>query len=372
MISYHSINMRNIYKLGFGLVIALFVAIGFSGTTSKVQAFEVRQDKNVNQNEIINGDLFISGDNIKVDGTVYGNVFAGGSTIEISGNVYGNVFAGGSDVNITGNVSKSVYVGAGTVVITGDTGRDVFVGAATATLNGKIAEDALIGGGNVTINSDIKENLYAAAGQISLVGTVTKDAFITTSNANVPQVKVLGKLNLKIEQSKKVQTPKVSKSVLTGLSVIGMLFSIAIFVGMYLLGLVLFKHFPIALNRITDGMKESFGKSFGVGLLVSFASPLIILLLAVTIIGIPFAVAICGTLILLAFLSSILVGRFTGRLIFSMMKNEGHIALELFVGMLVATLLFAIPILGFFLKIVAYSAVVGAAVTGKMDVSKKK
>ena len=77
---------------------------------SPVAAAEFRTDETVRigADETIDGDLFVAGTEIIIEGTVNGDVFAAGTTITIRGTVNGSVNAAGTRIEIEGPIERGV------------------------------------------------------------------------------------------------------------------------------------------------------------------------------------------------------------------------------------------------------------------------
>lgn len=352
-------------KLAIFAVLALVGLIGVM-FMPKVEAFEVRETKNLAKDEVVNGDLFISGDSVRVEGTVNGNLFIAGSILDISGKVTGNVFAGGNTITISGEVGKSVYAGAANITISGDVARDVFIGAGQAIVSGKIGENLFAGVGTLNVNNAVNSNLYVGAGQVTVTGVVGGDAFISTSAADVNKELVKGKLELRIEEPKaapKVDVdPKVARKVASGITSFAMFMKFVMFLGVFLMSLVVLKYFPTLSESIEQGITTNFGKSLAFGVLTLFAFPLILIFLLVSVIGIPFGMLLTGLIAGAGFLSTVWTGNIAGRYIMNALKvKEPNKVLSLFVGQVALAIICLIPLVGFFVKVLMHSVVLGSA-----------
>ncbi len=348
----------------------------------KVQAFEVRENKNLEKDEVVTGDLFISGESVKIAGTINGNLFVGGSMVDISGKVTGNVFAAGSVVYVTGEVGRTLFVGASTLDVSGSVGRDIFVGAGQVSLNGKVTENVFVGAGTLFVKDEIVENLYAGAGQVTVLGTVGKDAFVSAGSATLDKSQVKGILTLELEKKadreidaaiRKEQMRQDAKKVMAGVTTFAIFMKVLFFIGMFLFGLFFLKYFPVFSASVEKEMQTAFWKNTGIGLLLSFAAPVAVIVLLLTIVGIPFALAIVAVLMAVAFVTQIWVGNVVGRVVFKQFKKEYSTAVNLLVGMLIVTFVGMIPVIGFFARMIVSAVALGSVVSVKLDrISGKK
>ncbi|MCA9983817.1 MAG: hypothetical protein KDE59_05975 [Anaerolineales bacterium] len=135
--------------------------------------------------EIINDDLYITGTEVTILGTVNGDVFAAGQTIRVDGTINGDFFAGGTAITVNGYVADDVRV-AGTAIIIGEEaniGSDVIAfGYSAETLAGSvIGNDMFFAGLQLQHAGVVDGNLTADAGGIKLLGTVNGDVEVTVS-----------------------------------------------------------------------------------------------------------------------------------------------------------------------------------------------
>jgi cytoskeletal protein CcmA (bactofilin family) len=224
--------MRN--KFPTVILSSLFVLTLVSGLlfgiTKPVQASYFDNDGVIEAGEVIDDDVFMSGNNVVMDGTINGFLMASGQTITINGTVNGDVFLGGSKIfitesaKITGNlffgcqnaelkgvVEGSVAGGSTSMLAGGDasigrnlyyggyslelqpgikTGRDLYAGVYQAILGGEISRNAKLGAGAVELTGDVG-------------GDMTVD-FGTTDSANSQQPPMFFFPGMNIEMPKPI------------------------------------------------------------------------------------------------------------------------------------------------------------------------
>jgi cytoskeletal protein CcmA (bactofilin family) len=177
-----------------GLVSVLVFA-----TVAPVQAAVFNNDGKIPAGQIVDDDLFLSGQSVQMDGTVNGILFADGQTVTITGTVNGdlfafgqdivitdkavingNVFSGGRSITVNGHVTGSLFSG-GSDVRLGETAKvdhNLYVGGYNiATANGStVAYDAYLGGFQTILHGDITRNLNVGASAVELYGKVGGNA----------------------------------------------------------------------------------------------------------------------------------------------------------------------------------------------------
>ncbi len=173
---------RKILLIFIPLFLVLTIGFGFAATA---KAVEFDQDGIVEEGEVIDDDLFISGDTVEINGTVNGDVFAAGSIVKVNGIINGSLASGAQTILVNGQVSGSVYAGSMTITLGPETDigrnmfyggfnlsaeegsvihRDLLVGAYQALLSGEVGRDVQAGVGALEINGSVGNNVRAEVG----------------------------------------------------------------------------------------------------------------------------------------------------------------------------------------------------------------
>ncbi len=176
---------RKILLIFIPLFLVLTIGFGFAATA---KAVEFDQDGIVEEGEVIDDDLFISGDTVEINGTVNGDVFASGSIVKVNGTINGSLASGAQTILVNGQVSGSVYAGSMTITLGPETDigrnmfyggfnlsaeegsvihRDLLVGAYQALLSGEVGRDVQAGVGALEINGSVGNNVRAEVGSTS-------------------------------------------------------------------------------------------------------------------------------------------------------------------------------------------------------------
>ena len=95
----------------------------------------------VGQRETIKGDIYLSGERVRIEGTVEGDVLVG-KDIDIDGHVTGDVIAGCQSMRIRGRVDGNLRAAGNNRIISGSVGRSVtwFGDSVTVDSIGKVGE----------------------------------------------------------------------------------------------------------------------------------------------------------------------------------------------------------------------------------------
>jgi cytoskeletal protein CcmA (bactofilin family) len=292
---------------------------------------------------------------VRVDAgeTYEGSIDATAASVVIAGTVEGDVSASAGSVIVTesGRVTGSLDAAAGSVVIEGTVDGDASVGAAAFELR----EGSQVGGA-----------LEAGAADIRLDGAVDGDVTLSADTLVVGSTATVGgSLTYAGEDVTVADDASISGSVsqqdsveLSGPDTFGAgggsspLSDIPGWVGpLYgslaelLLGAVLLAAAPTFSRRlVTTGTSRAL-RSAGTGLLSIVGVPILLLLTAITIVGIPLSLAGLVTFLLLLWVTSVYGALIVGTNALSLADYENRWA-ALLVGVVVVGLLEAIPVVG--------------------------
>ena len=124
--------------------------------------------------ETWDGDLYLAGGQVSVDGTVKGDLTAVGGQVAVNGNVTGDVLAAGGNVTVTGNVDGDVRIAGGQVSLEGAVTEDVLAAGGRVTIEGdaSIGGDLIATGGQLTVAGSVAGSIEGSAGAYSRTGSV--------------------------------------------------------------------------------------------------------------------------------------------------------------------------------------------------------
>lgn len=331
-------------------LIAIFLLLVL---TVSAEALYVKSGNNVTipSGATLDDDVIATGNQISIIGNVNGSIYAAGGSLSISGDITGALTAAGNTVAISGK--KNVVTVAGRSIqlsslaarniaaagndITLDSRskieRDAYLAANSITTHGAVGRDLWVNGGSVSIGSNVTGNLHATGQRISLLpGAVVKGNVIYSSPNAIriaDSAKVTGKV-IRQPYSVKRAGPNPFAAWLLR------------FIAMWIFGAVLISLFPGWTKAASDQLMSKPGWSFLWGLIIFIVTPIAILIALVTLIGIPLSVAVLAVYILALLLAGIITSVTVGRLI----ARNASIWLQLLVGLLVLSVIAAIPFLG--------------------------
>ncbi|MFA6908369.1 MAG: polymer-forming cytoskeletal protein [Patescibacteria group bacterium] len=305
----------------------------------------------------VNGDVIVVAETIIVNGDVAGDVIAAGKTIKIAGTVAGNVRAAGSSIDITGAVGKNANLFASDITIDSDAtiGWSLMTGAATTDIGGTVSGNIDAYGGDVTLSGTAKNDITVSLDDMSIL-TVGADARVAGD------LKYTGKTTATIHSDAVVvgatthtlpsQTTTKAKDLLHTWWLYWQLISL---LGLLFVGIIAISLFPALLHKLNRTIRERTAGVAVSGMLAFLLTPLAVIILFMTIIGIPLAL-ILGTLYVLAlYISKIVIGIYIGTFLVNKMRKTASPSLfwPLMLGTTIVFVLTSIPVVGWLLGIVA-------------------
>lgn len=306
--------------------------------------------KNVNIVGTVNGDVYCAGGTVDVSGTINGDLICGAQTITVSGVIDGNVRLGGQTITISGTIRNSVTIGAQNLVIDKDAiiGRDLLGGIQVATINGSIGRDVLAGTQNITINGEVGRDFKGGTENFTVgsAGSILGNVDYTSNN----EVNIVsgGKIAGTV---KRTETPVKTENTSFSPFAFTIGWFIYSFVALLITALVLVGLFPRIFKEAAASAKKKPGTTALVGIAAAFVTPIVIVLLMITVIGIPLALLILLGWLIAAVLSGPFASYMLGKLI---MPESKSVIWVMLVGGALLIVTFFIPILGFVTMLVSY------------------
>jgi len=325
----------------------------FSGST-------VRVDGNVD------GTTFAFGQNITVNGDINGDLIVAGQTLTINGKINGNIYGAGQTVTIRGQGLRDAFLGAQDINLDKESliGRDLFFGGQTFIFEGVVTRDLQGGAMDVDLNGQIGRNAQLEAENIRLMdnAAINGDLLYTSAREALqsPAAKVAGRTDW--EYREPAAPAQMRPHRLTRASTYwGMLINMA---GALIIWLAVKLWQPEYWSKASGHISETPLKTLGVGALALIVVPIFVVLVMITVIGIPLGV-ITGLIYGVSlYLSKIVVAVFIGSWLSKRLGwPEIHKGIWLFLlGLLILTAFMQIPYLSLLIRLLVVFAGIGALV----------
>ncbi len=325
-------------------------------------------------------DVYVAGGTVDVYAPVHGDVVSAGGRVTVSGHVSGDVMAAGGSVTVSATVDDDVRLAGGDITLTGSVGDDAIAAGGNVTLSPRatVGGRAWLGGGRVDVAGTVGKGLRASGGRILLSGTVNGDATLKGREISILDGAVInGNLVYHSPQAAQIADGAVIRGTVTHEPVeshTGQIVAVAAGVGLVLLaslaitGVAWFMLFPRQVSATVMRIRTSPWPSLGLGLAFFAATPVVISVLFMMVVGWLPALVV-GVLYLLLLLAGFLAGIFyVASLAPGLPAQDGQSRTRWIVAFLIAMpvvlLLGLIPLLGCLLLFVLLLLGMGALVIG--------
>lgn len=130
---------------------------------------------------------FNAGESVHILDAQYDDQYMAGGEVTVDAPVYGDVMAAGGQVVFNDSILQDLTVAGGELEINGNIGDDLRVMGGDVTINGTVNDDLLVFGGDVKIgrNAVIRGNLLAYSGQVRMDGSVLGAARLTGGEIDI-------------------------------------------------------------------------------------------------------------------------------------------------------------------------------------------
>jgi cytoskeletal protein CcmA (bactofilin family) len=302
------------------------IALSLFGSTARAADFRTGNDVTIGPAEQITDSLYTAANDAAIAGRVTGDVIATGKKLTITGRVDGGVNALVVNAEISGIVGGSVRVGGGDVTISGQVSGDVLVasGSLEITKTGSVLGDVILASGSLDVNGSVAGKIRGNASDVTINAPVNGGVDVVVKSISLGSLaKIAGEFDYTSPESAAVAPGatvsgptkhSVSDRLYPGSDIKAWLFSpLFRLLSLLVTGVVFVLVFPAMAAAGADGIRRSPIVALLLGALAAFATPIAIVLLGVTIVGLPAALlGIVGALIVL-YLSQVSAGLAIGR-----------------------------------------------------------
>jgi len=308
-------------------------------------------------NKVISGDLFAAGGSVNVAAEIGGDLFAVGGNVTVANPVSGDARLGGGNIVINAPVSGDVLAGGGTILFSSDAivGGDLWIGGGVVNFTSRVAGDAKIAGGEVFINGFVAGQLEIQAEKLIFGPEARVSGPISykgSSEAIVQDGAQVGE----IEFSRfKVESKSVSYAGF-------LLFALLKFLTMLVAGLIVYRLSRKSSRAFVALGYKKFWSGLGLGLVGIIVTPVVAVILMITVVG-----AFAGLILLFGFILSLMISAvyslmLIGATLEKWIRKEKEVRLTWLTvlwGVLAGEIIFFIPFVGGLVLFVFYLATFG-------------
>lgn len=344
------------------VVALLFVLL----MTAPGLAFVSRGGDVVTVSEEVRDDLYVAGGTVSVRGPVDGDVAAAGGTVLLEGPTSGGVLATGGTVRIRGRVGRAVRAAGGTVSVDAAVGTDaVLAGGLVALERGaRAGRDVVAAGGTVHLLGEVGRRARLAGGTVFIGGSVGGDVEVDADRVVVlPEARIAGRLRYRSAEPADVrpgaqvrggvvqETVARPPRVLPGRGRFPWVRWAVEALWLLTLGVVAQVVLPRASARVSEETARP-GQSLLAGFVLLVTVPVAVVLLLLTVVGIPLGLFAFGLYAATLYLGQVFTGRWVGEGLLKRILRTSTVSpyAATAVGVLVLVALFTLPWVGWIVR----------------------
>jgi len=366
--------LRKYVKRGSAVAV-VFASLGLvmvAALPANAMEFRKGDSVQVKKGETVNGDLFLMGNTLRVDGTVDGDVYAFGQQVEVPGHILGDLICFCQTSRVSGQIDGNIRAFTNNITITGAVERSVtsFNEAFNLDSSGKIGHSLTVFGKSVSLDGTVGRDVLGFFAMANIGGTIDgqlqakgdsltigssaviggKAEFEGHKAANVsPEAKLASPLQFKMVEHK-------SRFERGGGYYVWRLIWTAAFV---LFGIVLFGLMPKVAQEAVE-LGEHYGASFGLGVLVLFGVPIAAVIACFTVIGLFVGISTFFLWLVMLFAANVVIGAVVGQWILGRTSEFWPLILRMLVGMVLVRIVMSVPFIGGWAKFIVALWGVGA------------
>lgn len=366
--------MKNIYKFKYIVIVfALIILLSPKARAASanlvpsgqvIKSSLVANGSDTDVQGVIDGDLFCNGNKVNISGKVTGNVFCYASQFDLSGSVEGGIYVVAQKAEITGLVGGQAYFAVSNL-ITSSASRfrqDLSVFSSTAKLSGLVLRNLSVYSNSLSLDATVAGTVNARANSLTLLKNTDIKGDLNYSATNFDRQNgssITGRLSKQQSNSAYGGTNFSGDNLLVlVLLYLGFVMSLLI-VSMSTVVLL-----PKFYNKALGQIKDHTSKSILLGFVNLIITPILIAILALTVIGIPLAGLVSVGWVLSLMLSGPVFAYLVGS---KMVKDNKKYIKRMLAGSLVVLLLYAVPIVN--VLVASAVAIVGSGALVSMLLS---
>lgn len=372
------------------IIFFLLSLVVMAGTVSAQPHVFNREARHTHQEgETIDGPGFFAGDTVQIDGDINGTTFASGDQIEVNGDINGALFVIGESVRVNGEVNGNVYGLGQKIRFSGQNDGEVFLAGETVTIDqeAQTGRDLFVAGMDVLIYGEVPRHLFSAGEFVTLNSIIGGDANVTGEDITLNDSASIegdfiyespNEANLSQNATVAGQTDYTEREPWDNMEwTIGqqekwlfrVLFALWSLISALVVWLVIRLLRPHFWTDNTRPISTIPLKTMGFGLLALIATPFLIILLMVTLIGIPMGIILALLYGIALYIAKIIVALFIGSLILKAYDREslGKEFLLVLLGLFILELLMLIPYIGWIFGFIVAITGLGALLVHRRE-----
>lgn len=367
--------MKKLSFLALLALVSLVIPLGV------VHAAQTQVGKTVTVSEPLSENAYIVGEEVYISSTAEKDVLGVGGKVTVNAPIVGDLMLAAGSVNVLDSVAGDVRVVGGDVTIAKSVGGDLVVfGGTVVILPGVTIEgDTLIFGGSVDMQGTANGNFTVYGGEATVNGTVVGPAVIKVGEViifgekadfrsslsySAPAEATIAegaKLGGEVVFTKEEHGSSNDKNIIAGILAFVGIMMLVKFVGILSVALVMTYAFKNTSLALSTEMIQKFWPMVGVGLAATVVTPIAVILLCISVVGMYFGFILLALYIFALLVAGVFMCITTGALLSKLIQKEVRVDWKwtLFGTILVFALPF-IPVVGWIAIVILFFASMGA------------
>lgn len=275
--------------------------------------------------EVHEGWYFAAGNQVIISGTVNGDAYVAGGMVQVDGEINGDLIVAGGSVTINGQISDDVRAAGGNVECNGSVGKNLTAagGSVRTGRESRIGGGVLAAGGSIAVGGEVGRDVLLASGKVTVSGSIEGDATVTGEALSLlPGGRVGGNLKVITKSKDRVDiapdavggtvdiVAKQSRDVphILGFRKGEFWFRVAWVLSLIVTTLVWVLLFPKHLATFGSTVLARPGWCVLWGVAGIVAIPLLMIILTITVIGIPLAFLLLAVYLWVVYISQLSLG----------------------------------------------------------------
>jgi cytoskeletal protein CcmA (bactofilin family) len=345
-----------VHRTGMRMLAALVVALGLASSASAA-VIESTESYLLPAGGVIANDLIVTAQTVRIDGTIEGDLIAFAQTVSVTGRVAGDVLVFAQRLQVTGQVDGNVRsfgefqdlegLIARNVTVFGETVQlhsdaevsGSFTSASeTSTLDGRVGRDLIVFAETSTVNGTVGGNARLAGETVKIGPNAAIAGELTIHSGGEPDISADASLSTgpRIERVEEDSSGSFFGRVV---------WRFLAWAASFIYGLVVLFLAPRMVTRVMENLSR-YGISIGLGALALVAIPIAIIIVCLTLVGIPLGLVALAGYVLAIYSAQVFVGSWIGQALLGKSKTKGEAIGRLALGLAILHIAVLVPVMG--------------------------
>jgi cytoskeletal protein CcmA (bactofilin family) len=346
-----------LHRTGMRMLVALLVALGLSSSASAA-VIESAESYVLPEGGVIDNDLIITAQTVRIEGTIEGDLIAFAQTVSVTGRVGGDVLVFAQRLHVTGHVDGNVRsfgefhdlegMIARNVTLFGETVQlhsdaevsGSFTSASeSSTLDGRVGRDLIVFAETTAVNGSVGGNARLAGETVSIGPNADIAGELTIHSGGEPDISA----DASLSAGPNIERTEDDSS---GSSFFGrIVWRFLAWAASFIYGLVVLFLAPRMVPRVVENLSR-YGVSIGLGAVALVAIPIAIVVVCLTLVGIPVGLIAAAGYALCVYSAQVFVGSWIGQAMLGKSTTKSEAIRRLALGLAILHIAVLVPVMG--------------------------